>query len=106
MITPHQYSIEYLKDGVYILIGYNPLNKSKIVLAKSDSPSKLLEHGYLDLGISQQIEMSGVMTAIMDLETMQSMGGIKAHEDLMNIIQKLIEGLIDKKIDEGYNNYE
>jgi len=101
-----QYSVEYLKDGIYVLLGYNPIKKTRIVLAKSDSPSKLLEHGYLDLGITQPIEMSTAITAIMDLETMQSIGGITAHDDMMKIIEKLIEGLIDKKIDEGHNYYE
>jgi hypothetical protein len=56
-----QYTIEYLKDGIYVLLGKNPLNNSNVVLAKSDSPSKLLEYGYLDLGITQPIDMSVVL---------------------------------------------
>ena len=105
MIMPKQYTIDYLKDGIYVLLGNNPLNNQNVVLAKSDSPSKLLEYGYLDLGISQPIDMSGSVNAIMDLETVSSMGGIQMHEDMMNIIQKLIDGLLNKKFDEE-NNYE
>jgi len=101
-----QYSIDYLKDGIYVLLGYNPLNKNNLVLAKGNSPSKLLEYGYLDLGITHPIDMSGTVSTIMELETISSMGGIKMHDEMMNIIQKLIDGLIDKKLDEGYNNYE
>ena len=104
-MTSTEYSIEYLKQGIYVLIGHNPLNKTNIVLAKADSPSKLLEYGYLDLNITQQIVMSGAVNAIMDLETMQTMGGINAHNEMMDIIQKLIDGLLDKKLDEE-NYYE
>ena len=103
---PKQYFVDYLKDGVYVLIGKNPLTNTNIVLAKSDSPSKLLEHAYLDLSISQPIDMSGTVTAIMELETISSMGGIKMHDEMMNIIQKLIDGLIEKKLDEGTEFYE
>lgn len=99
------YTIEYLKDGVYVLLGHNPLNNTNVVLAKGDSPSKLLEHGYLDLGITQPIDMSGTVSAIMDLETISSMGGIKMHDEMMDIIQKLIDGLLNKKFDEE-NYYE
>jgi hypothetical protein len=105
MIKNKQYTIEYLKDGIYVLLGKNPLNNSNVVLAKSDSPSKLLEYGYLDLGITQPIDMSSTVTAIMDLETISSMGGIKMHEEMMNVIQKLIDGLLNKKFDEE-NYYE
>jgi hypothetical protein len=100
-----QYTIDYLKNGVYVLVGMNPINNTKIVLAKSDSPSKLLEHGYLDLGITQPIDMSGTVSAIMELETISSMGGIQIHEEMMKTIQKLIDGLLNKKFDEE-NNYE
>lgn len=100
-----QYFIDYLKEGIYILVGHNPLNNSNIVLAKADSPSKLLEHGYLDLGITQPIDMSGTVTAIMELETISSMGGLSMHDELMKTIQKLIDGLINKKLDED-NYYE
>lgn len=105
MIIPKQYTIDYLKDGIYVLLAKNPLNNQNVVLAKGDSPSKLLEYGYLDLGITQPIDMSGSVTAIMDLETISSMGGIKMHEDMMKIIEKLINNLIDKKSDEE-NYYE
>jgi hypothetical protein len=100
-----QYFIEYLKDGMYVLLGKNPLNNSNIVLAKSDSPSKLLEHGYLDLHITQPIDMSTTVSAIMELETIASMGGIQVHDEMMGIIQKLIDGVLNKKLDEE-NYYE
>ena len=105
MIKNKQYTIEYLKDGIYVLLGKNPLNNSNVVLAKSDSPSKLLEYGYLDLGITQPIDMSSTVTAIMELESISSMGGIQMHEEMMKTIQKLIDGLLNKKFDEE-NNYE
>jgi len=100
MIKTKQYFIDYLKNGVYVLVGKNPINNTKIVLAKSDSPSKLLEHAYLDLNITQPIDMSGTVTAIMELETISSMGGIKMHNEMMDIVQKLIDGLIQKKTEE------
>jgi hypothetical protein len=105
MILPQQYTIDYLRDGVYVLLGKNPLNNQNMVLAKGDSPSKLLEYGYLDLRITQPIDMSGTVTAIMELETITSMGGIKMHEEMMDVIQKLIDGLLNKKFDEE-NYYE
>ena len=105
MLTNTQYTIDYLKDGVYVLLGKNPLNNQNMVLAKGDSPSKLLEYGYLDLGISQPIDMSGTVSAIMELETISSMGGIKLHDEMTNVIQKLIDGLLNKKFDEE-NFYE
>lgn len=105
MILPQQYTIDYLRDGVYVLLGKNPLNNQNMVLAKGDSPSKLLEYGYLDLRITQPIDMSGTVTAIMELETITSMGGIKMHEEMMDVIQKLIDGLLNKKFDEE-NFYE
>ena len=105
MIVPKQYTIDYLKNGVYVLIGHNPLNNTNTVLAKGDSPSKLLELGYLDMGISQPIDMSSTVSAIMELETISSMGGIKLHEEMMDVIQKLIDGLLNKKFDEE-NFYE
>lgn len=100
MILEGQYFIDYLKDGIYVLVGKNPLLNTNVVLAKGDSPSKLLEYGYLDLGITQAIDMSGTVTAIMELESISSMGGIQMHDEMMKIIQKLIDGLIDKKSDE------
>jgi len=105
MILPQQYTIDYLRDGVYVLLGKNPLNNQNMVLAKGDSPSKLLEYGYLDLRITQPIDMSGTVTAIMELETITSMGGIKMHEEMMDVIQILIDGLLNKKFDEE-NYYE
>jgi hypothetical protein len=41
----------------------------------------------------------------MELETISSMGGIKLHDEMMNVIQKLIDGLLNKKFDEE-NFYE
>lgn len=99
-MNTNQYIIDYLKDGIYILLGKNPLNNTNVILAKSDSPSKLLEYGYIDLGITQAIDMSGTVTKIMELETISSMGGIKIHDEMMDIIQKLIDGLIQKKTEE------
>jgi hypothetical protein len=100
-----QYTIDYVKDGIYVLLGHNPINNTKMVLAKADSPSKLLEYGYLDLNITQPIDMSGTVSAIMELESISSMGGIKMHEEMMDVIQKLIDGLLNKKFDEE-NYYE
>lgn len=100
MMYTNQYMIDYLKDGIYILLGKNPINNTNVILAKSDSPSKLLEHGYIDLGITQPIDMSGTVSKIMELETISSMGGIKLHDEMMDIIQKLIDGLIQKKTEE------
>jgi len=100
-----QYTIDYLKDGNYVLLGHNPITKSNIVLAKANSPSKLLEYGYLDLNITQSIDMSGVVTAIMQLETVESVGGLSMHDEFMNVIEKLIEGLLNKKFEEE-NDYE
>lgn len=100
MINSQLYTIDYLKDGVYILLGKNSITKQNIVLAKADSPSKLLEYGYIDLGITQAIDMPGAVSTIMELETISSMGGISMHEDMMNIIEKIINGLINKKSDE------
>ena len=105
MLTNKQYTIDYLKDGVYVLLGKNPVNKENMVLAKGNSPSKLLESGYLDLGIIQPIDMSSTVSAIMELETISSMGGIKLHDEMMDVIQKLIDGLLNKKFDEE-NYYE
>lgn len=105
MIMPDQYTIDYLKDGVYILLAKNPLNNQNMVIAKADSPSKLLEHGYIDLGISQAIDMSTTVSAIMELETIASMGGIQTHNEMMKVIQKLIDGIVKKKTDEE-NYYE
>jgi hypothetical protein len=100
MIMPDQYTIDYLKDGVYVMLAKNPLNNQNIVIAKADSPSKLLEHGYIDLGISQAIDMSTTVSAIMELETIASMGGIQTHNEMMKTIQKLIDGILKKKTDE------
>lgn len=105
MIKDKQYTIDYLKDGIYVLLGKNPLNNINVVLAKGDSPSKLLEYGYLDLNITQPIDMSTTVSAIMELETITSMGGIQMHDELMKTIQKLIDGLLNKKHDEE-NYYE
>ena len=105
MKSEQQYFIDYLKDGVYILVGHNPINNQNIVLAKADSPSKLLEHGYIDMGITQAIDMSGSVSAVMDLETISSMGGLSMQQEMMKIIEKLISNLIDKKTDEE-NYYE
>jgi len=100
-----QYTIDYLKDGNYLLLGHNPINNTNVVLAKADSPTKLLEHGYIDLKITQPIDMSDVINTIIQLETIQSFGGLSVHNEFIDVIGKLIEEIINKKFNEE-NHYE
>lgn len=88
-----EYFIDYDKDGYYVL-AHKAKGKKEKVVAMSQSPSQLLSHAYLELGMKNIIYVSDVVSYIVDLE--QDDAITKIADELSKSLDNFINKFLNK----------
>jgi len=88
-----EYFIDYDKDGYYVL-AHKAKGKKEKVVAMGQSPSQLLSHAYLELGMKNIIYVSDVVSYIVDLE--QDDAITKIADELSKSLENFINKFLNK----------
>jgi hypothetical protein len=101
-----EYYIDYDKDGYYYL-AEKQKNKKEKVIAMGQSPSQLLSHAYIQLGLKSVVYVSDVINFIIDSEQEKMINDL--NDQLLENFNKFFNNLLDdkkNKSDKNTNNGE